>query len=182
MVETQASTENQAQVIKEEIEGLLETSRTIEESVIQASNSIMSFGKSLDDWHRELTIVLDPTADPAKVKMYASQLSNNLDTAYRNLSKAKAIAFSHNLSYNSAFNEKIAAQALSRNRKVAPAMDTMTRVAENQLPERVLVHKRAEMTVEFWESMLWKIKDKINVVNIMSMSNGTLYKVGEFNG
>jgi hypothetical protein len=170
---------NQAQIIKEEIEGLLDTSNTIEEAVIETSNQSQSWGKTLEEWYKVLTVPLDPSADPSRVKMYCSQLSQSLDIAYRFLNKTKVLAFNYGLSYNKAFNEKIAAQALNRARKVAPAMDTMTRVAENQMPERVLTQKRLEMMVEFWESMVWKIKDQIHIVNIMSMSNGTLYKVGE---
>jgi hypothetical protein len=149
--------------------------------VVKAADNLITWGKTVDEWHKELTVHIDHSADPAKIKMYCSQLSYNLNQAYRYLSKSKSVAFSQGLAYNKAFNEKIAAQALNRSRKVAPAMDTMTRVAESQLPEMVLVQKRADMQVEFWEQMVWKVKDQINIVNTMSMSNGTLYKVGEYN-
>ena len=172
--------ENQAAIIKEEIETLIDTSNTIEDAVIQTAHETQSFGKTLDQWHKELSIRLDPSADPAKVKLYCSQLGNSLDIAYRNLSKAKVIAFNYNLSYNKAFNEKITVQALNKSRKVAPAIETMTRVAENQLPERTLTLKKLEMTIDFWEGMVWKIKDQVNIVNTISMANGTLLKVGEY--
>lgn len=172
--------QNQAELIKEEIETLLETSMTIENEVIQAASEMQSWGRTLDQWHKDLTITIDPSADPAKIKLYCSQMSNNLDIAYRNLSKTKGVAFSYGLSYNRALNEKITVQALNRGRKVAPAIETMTRVAENQLPEMSLVQKRCEMAVQFWEQMIWKIKDKISTINTMSMANGTLARVGEF--
>lgn len=172
--------ENQAGIIKEEIQNLLDTSATIERAVIETANETQSFGQSLDTWHKELSIKTDPSADPAKVKLYCSQLANNLDLSYRNLSKAKVIAFNYNLSYNKVFNEKITVQALNKGRKVAPAMDTMTRVAESQLPERAITQKKLEMVIDFWEGMVWKIKDQVNIVKIISMANGTLLKVGEY--
>lgn len=180
MTETQQQIENQAGVIKEEIEALLGTTAAIEESVMVTARETQTFGKTIDEWHKELSIQIDPSADPAKVKIYCSQLSRALDTAYRNQSRAKVLAFNYNLSYNKAFNEKVTAQALSKTRKVAPAMDTMTRVAEAQLPERVITKKKFEMVIEFWEGMIWKIKDQINLVNTISMANGTLLKVGEY--
>lgn len=161
---------------------MLDTSETIEESVIQTSNEMRTFGKTPDQWHQELTIPFDPAADPAKIKLYCSKLGNNLNQAYRNLSKAKVIAFNYGLSYNKAFNESISAQALNRSRKVAPAMETMTAVAESSMPERVIMAKKCKLAIEFWEGMVWKIKDQISIVNTMSMANGTMYKVGEFNG
>lgn len=180
MTEVQVEqTRNQAEIIKEEIEGLLETANTIEDAVVQTANETVSFNKTLEEWDRELRVSIDPAADPARIKLYCSQLSLALDTAYRNLNRTKVLAFNYGLSYNKAFNEKVTAQALNRSRKVAPAMETMERVAENQLPERVLTKKKFDMMIEYWESMVWKIKDQINIVNIMSMANGTMYKVGE---
>lgn len=170
---------NQAELIKEEIDALLDSSSTIEEAVIETANLAQSWGKTLEEWYKILTVPLDPSADPARVKVYCSQLSAALDTAYKHLNKTKVLAFNYGLSYNKAFNEKIAAQALNRSRKVAPAIETMTAVAESQLSERVLTQKRLQMMIDFWESMVWKIKDQIHIVNIISMSNGTLYKVGE---
>jgi len=171
---------NQAEIIKEEIETLLDTAETIESNVIKTANEMQSFGKTLNQWYKELTHPIDPSADPAKVKLYCSQLSRSLDIAYKNLSKAKVIAFNYKLSYNKAFNEKITAQTLSKSRKVAPAIETMTRVAENQMPERTITLKKLDMVIDFWEGMVWKIKDQINIVNTISMANGTLLKVGEY--
>jgi len=176
----QEQIQNQAEIIKEEIEDLLETSGTIESCVIETANSLTSFGKTYQQWFKDLTVPLDPSADPAKVKLYCSQLGNNLDTAYKNLSQSKLIAFNYKLSYNGVFNEKVAAQALNRSRKVAPAIETMAKVAESQLPERTVTLKRLEQAVEFWESMVWRIKDQIGIVNTISMANGTMMKIGEF--
>lgn len=172
--------QNQADVIKEEIQTLLDTSMTIEGKVVQTAAETRSWGKSLDEWHKDLTVPLDPSADPGKIKMYCSRLGNNLDIAYRNLSKTKTVAFNYGLSYNRALNEKITEQALNRGRKVAPAIETMTRVAEHKLPERVLVHQKLAMDMDFWEQMIWKIKDQIGIVKTMGMSNGTMSNVGEF--
>lgn len=158
----------------------METSGTIESSVLETANSLYTFGKTYERWFKELTVPLDPAADPAKVKLYCSQLGNNLDTAYRNLSKSKLIAFNYKLSYNGAFNDKVAAQALNRTRKVAPAIETMTKVAESQLPDRTVTLKRLEHAVEFWESMVWRIKDQIGIVKTIGMTNGTMANVGEF--
>lgn len=172
--------QNQAEVIKEEIEELLELSGTIETSILQTVNAATSFGKTYDSWFKELTVPIDPSADPAKIKLYCSQLSRSIDVAYRNHSKSKTLAFNYKLSYNGAFNDKVAVQALNRARKVSPTIETMSKVAESQLPERTVTLKRLEHAVEFWGDMLWRLKDQIGLVNTISMANGTMAKVGEF--
>lgn len=172
--------QNQAEVIKEEIQTLLDTAMTIESEVVQTATETRSWGKTLIEWHREMSVPLDPSADPAKVKLYLSQLANHLNTSYDKLSRTKTVAFNYGLSYNKAFNEKIVAQALNRSRKVAPAIETMSKVAEGQLPERTLLHKKLAMDIDFWEQMIWKLKDQIGIVKTISMANGTMANVGEF--
>ena len=174
--------QNQAELIKEEILQGLDATQTIEESVMETVSTARTFGKTVDEWYKEMSVPLDPSADPAKIKLYCSQLGNHLDTAYKNLAKAKLVDFNYKLSYNIAFNEKLAAQALNKSRKVAPAIETMSKVAESQLPERAITAKRCEMAIEFWQDMVWKLKNKVSIVNTMSMANGTMGKVGEFYG
>jgi hypothetical protein len=172
--------DSQGQIIKEEIEDAMTRVDIIESHVIKTIHTRKTFGKTIDEWHKELSIPIDPAADPAKIKMYCSQLAFNLSLAYRNLSKAKALYSNYKMSYNTAFNDKVATQASNRSRKVVPSADTMTKVAESQLGDRALVVMRYESAIDFWQSMVFKIKDLIDIVKTMGMSNGTLYKVGEY--
>lgn len=139
-----------------------------------------TFGKSIDEWHRVLTVKVDPSADPAKVNLYCSELALNIDTAYRNLSTTKYLYSLYKMSYDNAINDKVAAQALNKSRKVIPSADTLVRVAESQLGDRVIVAAQYEAAIEFWQNMVYKLKDLIDLVKTVGMSNGTRFKIGEY--
>jgi hypothetical protein len=136
--------------------------------------------KTLEQWHNDLSIKIDPSADPARVKYYCSQLSLHIDTAYRNLAKAKQAYAKYKLSYLPHFSGSITKQATHKGRKVAPAMETMMRVTENELGDRSLVITEYEALIDFWMDMVFKLKNQLDLVKTISISNGTQYKVGEY--
>jgi len=177
---TQAQVQNQAEMIGEEIQGALERSQAIEDVVTTTLREKRTFNKTVDEWHRELTVRIDPAADPAKVMKYCSQLALSLDTAYKNLSTTKVLYSNYKLSYNSALNDRITAQANNRSRKVVPALETMERVAQGELGDRALTSAQYETFIEFWQNMVFKLKDLVELTKTMAMCNGTRYKVGEY--
>lgn len=176
----QVQVQNQAEIIEEEIQEAIEKSTAIEESVAQTLRSRRTFGKTIDEWHKQLTVRIDPTADPAKVMLYCSQLALNIDIAYKNLSKIKILYSNYKMSYNTILNHKIFAQANNRGRKVVPALETMERVAQCELGERALTAAQYEAFIEFWQNMVFKLKDLIDITKTVGMSNGTRYKIGEY--
>ena len=174
--------DNQAQLVQEEVLASIHSLDAIKAKVAHVAIKRMTFGKTIDEWNKELSIQIDPSADPARVKYYLSLLSKNLDTVYRNLSTIKIMYHNYKLSYNPAMNSEVSAQANHKGRKVAPALETMNRVAENNLGDRSLAAIEYEGYIEFWNDMLWKVKDQVGIVKAIGMSNGTLYKVGEYLG
>jgi hypothetical protein len=171
--------ENQAELVKEEITTALHSMEAIKERVADIALKRRTFGKTVDEWNDILTIKVDAQADPARVKYYLSQLAFNLDIAYRNLTKIKIMHSQYKLSYMPAVSMQVNAQANHKGRKVAPALDTMLQVAQNNLGDRALTAVEFESFTEFWTDMVWKIKNQIDIVKTISMANGTMYKVGE---
>lgn len=172
--------ENQSEIIKEEIQETLLSTASIIEKVYEVVAERKTFGKSVDEWHNNLTIRLDPQADPAKVKLYLASLSNNLDIAQRNFSKIKLMYGQYKLSYRPLMASQVAGQANHKGRKVAPSIETMSLVAENSLGDRSTAAIEFETFIDFWQDMVYKVRNQIDVVKTIAMSNGTLYKVGEY--
>lgn len=179
MTQQEAQIENQANLVKEEIVNALHSMEAIKEKVAEIALKRRTFGKTVDEWNDILTIKIDAQADPARVKYYLSQLAYNLDTAYRNLTKIKVMHSQYKLSYMPAISMEVSAQANHKGRKVAPALDTMLQVAQNNLGDRALTSIEFETFIEFWTDMVWKIKNQIDIVKTISITNGTMYKVGE---
>lgn len=156
----------------------MERASHIEESISDLLNNKRTFGKTVDEWHRDLSLAIDPSADPAKVNLYCSQLGERLNLAYKNLDKTKMLYFLFRLSYDRARDNKITQQALSKGRKVMPALESMEKVAESQLGDRTLTSKQYEAMISFWQSMVFRLKDNIELIKIMGASNGTRAKIG----
>jgi len=172
--------QNQAEMIGEEILNALDRGAAIEEAVTRTLQEKRTFGKTIREWHKELSVKLDPAADPAKIMLYCSELSKSIDTAYKNLALIKVLYSNYKLSYNTALSDQISAQANNRSRKVVPALETMERVAQGHLGDRALTAAQYETFIEFWQNMVFKLKDLIDVVKTMAMSNGTRYRIGEY--
>lgn len=179
MTQQEAQIENQANLVKEEIVNALQSMEAIKEKVAEIALKRRTFGKTVEEWNDILTIKIDAQADPARVKYYLSQLAFNLDTAYRSLTKIKVMHSQYKLSYLPAISMEVSAQANHKGRKVAPALDTMLQVAQNNLGDRALTSIEFEAFTEFWTDMVWKIKNQIDIVKTISITNGTMYKVGE---
>lgn len=171
--------ENQAELIKEEIISTLQNMEAIKEKVAGIASKRKTFGKTVDEWNDELTIPIDAQADPARVKFYLSRLAHNLDTAYKNLTKIKIMYSQYKLSYEPAVACEVSTQANHKGRKVAPSLDTMMKVAQNNLGDRSVTALEYETFIEFWTDMTWKIKNQVDIVKSISITNGTMYKVGE---
>lgn len=172
--------EQQAQLIGDEIEASLQSLGAIKVESYKKALEARIFGKTLDKWHDELNIKIDPGADPARVKYYCSQLAGYLNTTYMNLAKAKQAYAKYKLSYYPQLSSSVSKQALHKGRKVAPAMETMMRVTENELGDRSLAVVEYEALIDFWLDMVFKLKNQLDLVKTISISNGTQYKVGEY--
>ena len=170
----------QAQLIAEEIDESLKSLAYIKISAHNKALESKIFGKTLDEWQKQLSIKIDPGADPSKIKYYASELSNALEIAYGNLNKSKAMYQKYKLSYLPNVDASISKQATSKVRKVPPKLDTMEAVARNELGDRAIAVLEFENLIEFWQSMIFKLKDQINLVTIANIANGTLNKIGSF--
>jgi hypothetical protein len=170
----------QAAIVEEEIQITLESVSEIKKAAYRQAVSSKIFGKTAEEWHNELSLVVDQNADPAKVKYLASQLSQKLNKAQANLAKSKQMFHKYKLSYYPHFNQEISKHATHKGRKVMPAMDSMRAVAENDLGDRSIAYKEFENLVEFWRDIVYKLINSIELLKITSMSNGTQNRIGEY--
>jgi hypothetical protein len=173
---------NQAELVKEEILSTLGNMEAIKERVADIASKRKTFGKTVDEWNDFLTIKIDAQADPARVKFYLSKLAYNLDIAYKHLTKIKIMYSQYRLSYEPAIACEVSSQANHKGRKVAPSLDTMMKVAQNNLGDRSVTALEYQTFIEFWTDMTWKIKNQVDIVKSISISNGTMLKVGEVFG
>lgn len=180
MTQIEQAIESQAELVREEINNALHSLDNIKERVADVASKRRTFGKTIDEWTQELTVQIAQDADPARVKMYLSRLSLNLDLAYRNLNKSKSMFHNYRLSYAPALNAEITTQANHKGRKTVPALDTMSHVASNILGDRSLMVIEFESAIDFWTSTVWRLKDQIDIVKSISMANGTMVRAGEY--
>ena len=170
----------QAELIAAEVEANLLSMNEIKNKIADIANKRKTFGKSMEEWFQILNVKIDPSADPAKVKYYAAQIANNLSVAYDNLARIKVMYAQYKLSYLPALSQKVTYQTNHRGRKVPPALETMIKVSENELGDRSLLPVEFEAYIDFWQDMVYKLKDTANQLKTITVSNGTLYRVGEF--
>ena len=103
-----------------------------------------------------------------------------MDIVYANLARSKQMYAKYKLSYFPHFNSIVHKQATHKARKVAPAMDTMIKVAESELGDRALAVIEFEALIDFWMDIMFKLKSQVELVRTIAISNGTQYKVGEY--
>ena len=115
----------------------------------------------------------------ARVVRYCSDLSNSVNIAYRLLSRSKLLLTSYIMTHDKSVNDKIQFMANNSTRKVLPSADTLDKIANSSMGDRVAAKALLEAQVTFWTDMVFKIKEQIRLVNMIAMSNGTLYKIGE---
>lgn len=169
--------ENEASLIQEEVDSIIYTSEIVQQKLIEIERNRTYFGKTISAWCEYFDIAIDENADPARVKLYIAKINERLNVAYLHHSKAKRFLTDYMCGYDKHKNELIEKHAMNKARKTMPAADTLDKVAASQMGDRTVVITQLQNSVDFWQNMIYKLNKTMDLVKIISMSNGTMAKV-----
>lgn len=169
--------ENQAELIGNEVKQLSYELDELEYRIDQWASQQRYGDKTVDEWSNYMNIEINPNATPVEIKQYAAWLSERMDTAYREKGKVHKKLGEYKAKFEQAKGEIIEGHANNRTRKTIPAAETLVKVAEAELGVRTSMCIRLENELNFWQDVIFKLHSNIKLINIMSMSNGTLVKL-----
>lgn len=169
--------ENQAEMISQEVQVLSYELEQIEDTIQNWSATQKYAGKTVDEWTEYFSIPMNPNATPMETKQYAVMLNERIDEAERNRGKVLRIISEYKAKYMQAKGDIIEAHANNRSRKTIPAADTLEKIAEAELGIKTSFVLKLENELNFWQNMIFKLKDTLKIIQLMTMSNGTLAKI-----
>lgn len=168
--------ENEASVILEEVRGALGSIDLIQSEVEQIAEGRMLYGKTARQWLEWFNVEIHPQPDPLQIQGYCQLLSERLNEAY----KFKLKTMNHYGTYKASYEEEkakiINRLANKKSSKVVPAASTLEKVAESEMGNRQIMAEQFQLYIDFWQNIIYKLKDTLELVKIAAMSNGTLYK------
>lgn len=167
---------NEAQLIADEVENALQDIDLIQYKVEQVSNQRRLFGKTAEEWITYFTVKVSPHAGPVEISSYCAELTEKLGKAYDFKLKTQNYYATYMISYEEQMSQEISRHALNKSRKVMPSSETLELVAHSQMGNRKLMYDQYKIYVDFWQNIIYKLKDTLELVKTMAMSNGTLAK------
>lgn len=168
--------QNEAEVIAEEVRQALGSVDLIYCEVEKIANNRMLYGRTAAQWLEWFQIEMHPQPDPLQIQGYCALINERLQKAYSFKSKTLNHFATYKASYEEEKNKEISRIANRKDRKVMPASDTLELVAESQMGNRKIMHDQFQLYIDFWQNIIYKLKDTLELVRISAMSNGTLYK------
>ena len=135
------------------------------------------FGKTLDEWDTCFSVTINTDCNSAQLINYCSQLNSNLNTIYSYLNKSKKMYSDYKLSYGPAFSEGLRKELSAYTTKRPPALDSLKAITETKLKDRTLMTIEFESLIEFWQDMLYKVRNQIDLIKIVGMANGTRARI-----
>lgn len=168
--------ENEAEVIAEEVLAALQSVDLIALEIAKIADNKRLYGKTAKEWLEFFQIEIHSQPDPLQIMGYCSLINERLQLAY----KYKLRTMQHFATYKASYEEEKAKEisriANRKDRKVMPAADTLVLAAESNLGNRKIMHDQFQLYIDFWQNIIYKLKDTLELVRIASMSNGTLLK------
>lgn len=168
--------ENEAAIIAEEVKEALASVDLIHSEIEKIANNRMLYGKTASQWIHWFEIELHPQPDPLQVQGYCALINERLQKAYGFKNRTLNHFATYKASYEEEKAKEISRIANRKDRKVVPSADTLSLVAESQMGNRKIMHDQFQLYIDFWQNIIYKLKDQLELVKIAGMSNGTLYK------
>ena len=168
--------ENQAEIIAEEVREALGSVDLIYSEIEKIANNRMLYGKTAAQWIEWFQIEIHPQPDPIEIQGYCALINERLQKAYSFKNKTLNHFATYKASYEEEKAKEISRIANRKDRKVVPSADTLALVAESQMGNRKIMHDQFQLYIDFWQNIIYKLKDQLELVKIAGMSNGTLYK------
>jgi hypothetical protein len=167
---------NEALVISKEVEDALASIDYIQFEVEKIAAQRQLYGKTSAQWLEYFKVEIHPQPDPLQIQGYCALLNERLNLAYSLKLKTKNHLATYMASYEEQVNKEISKMAFNKARKVMPAADTLEKVAHSQMGNRKIMLDQYNIYIDFWQNIIYKLKDSLELVRIAGMSNGTLYK------
>lgn len=168
--------ENEADLIAEEVREALGSVDLIHTQIEQIAENRILYGRTARQWIEWFNIEIHSQPDPLEIQRYCSTIAERLNMAYKN----KARTLNHFATYKASYEEERAKEisriANKKSSKVVPAASTLELVADSQMGNRKIMHDQYQLYIDFWQNIIYKLKDTLELVRISAMSNGTLYK------
>jgi hypothetical protein len=159
-----------------EVNRALESVDLIHFEIERIANNRMLYGKTANQWIEWFNVEIHPQPDPLQIQTYCSLLNQRFNEAY----KLKAKTLNHFATFKASYEEEKAKEisriAMRKDRKVVPSADTLELVADSQLGNRKIMYDQYQLYIDFWQNIIYKLKDTLELIRIAGMSNGTLYK------
>lgn len=168
--------ENESLVIAESVRDTLESVNLIFLEVEKIAENRMLYGRTAKQWLEWFDVVIGPNPDPLQVQAYCATLSEKLNWAYKMKLKTMNQFGTFKADYEEEKAREIARIANRKDRKVLPSADTLAMAAESQMGNRKIMADQYQLYIDFWQNIIYKLKDTLELVRISAMSNGTLYK------
>jgi hypothetical protein len=169
--------ENDANLVKEQVDSIIYASEVVLTKLAEIERNRTYFGKTIQAWCEYFDVQIDETADPIRLKQYAAQINERLNKAYLYKSKTKRFLTDYLSGYDKQKNELIESHATNRTRKTIPAADTLEKVAASQMGDKTVIITQLQNSVDFWQDMIYKLNKTMDLIRIMSMSNGTMARL-----
>ena len=67
--------------------------------------------------------------------------------------------------------------ATNMTKKTLPAAHTLEKIAASQMGDKTVVITQLQNSVDFWQDMIYKLNKTMDLIKIMSMSNGTMARL-----
>lgn len=168
--------ENEAEVIAEEVLNALQSIDLIQAEIEQISSQRRLYGKTAQEWIEYFNIELHPQPDPLQIQQYCFLLNQKLSEAYKMKTKTMHHFATYKASFTEEVNKEISKHALNKSRKVMPSAETLEMVAHSQMGNRKIMYDQYQIYIDFWQNIIYKLINTLELVKIAGMSNGTLYK------
>jgi len=168
--------QNEAEVIATSVKDTLDSLDLIHGEIALIAENRRLFGKTAREWLEWFNVEISVNPDPLEVQGYCSLIAQRLNVAYKNKAKTMVHYASFKASYEEEKAKEISRIANRKDRKVLPSADTLELAAESQMGNRKIMADQYQLYIDFWQNIIYKLKDTLELVRISAMSNGTLYK------
>ena len=169
--------DNNAKMVQEEIVSINYEIDSLQDGVAEISRTSVYFGKTVDQWSNYFQIPISGSADPVMIKDYIEKLNERFDKAYRYKAKVSMMYRDFKNLHEQKKMNLVEKHAMNKSRKTMPAAETLDKVADSQLGIYTVTCHKYENSIAFWQDVIYKLRNNLEMLQIMSMNNGTMAKI-----
>lgn len=159
----------------------IESTDQIQSEVNKVAETKKILGKTIDEWISYFKVSIPRGANPLEILNLGPFVSEKLEVAYESKARLETQLTTFLMGYKDLHNGEFLRHALDNKRKTIPKKESLDAIADAKMGELKLVLLRYEKSIDFFQSMIYKLNGTIKTIEFMTISNGTLRK-GEVGG